>query len=85
MIVKTSRNRGQMFRFLRLLTELQGMEVREKIRAALESARERQDRFAIELWDAALKGFSAPVPVYDMEEQRRKLLHNLDRNAGRYA
>jgi hypothetical protein len=61
------------------------MEVREKMRAALESARERQDAFAIELWDAALKAFSAPVPIYNMEEQRRKLLHNLDNKAGRYA
>lgn len=61
------------------------MELSEKMRARLQDARDRQDAFAAEIWDAALKACSAPIPVYNMEEQRRQLLHNLDRKPRRYA
>ena len=61
------------------------MELSRRMHARLQEARDRQDTFAIELWDAALKAFSAPVPSYDMESQRRQLLQNLDKKSGRYA
>ena len=61
------------------------MDVRDRINRALLQARDRQDAFATEVWSAALAAFSSPVPPYDMEEQRRQLLHNLDRHGGRYA
>jgi hypothetical protein len=64
--------------------ELRAMDVRQKIAGALQQAQERQDTFATEIWNAALSAFSMPIPQYDLEEQRRQLLHNLDRS-GRHS
>ena len=54
------------------------MDLRDRIAGSLQQARDRDDTFAIEFWDAALTACSAPIPAYDMAEQRRQLLHNLD-------
>jgi hypothetical protein len=61
------------------------MEVKQRIARALQQAQERQDAFATEIWLAALLAFSTQAPQYDFDEQRRALLHNLDRDGRNFA
>jgi len=60
------------------------MDIRDRITGSLQQARDRKDALAIEIWDAALTACSAPIPSYNMEEQRSQLLHNLDKKAVRH-
>ena len=47
------------------------MDVQDKLGAKLRQARDRQDRFAIELWAGALAIFAAPVPQYGIPVHQR--------------
>lgn len=56
---------------------------KDKITGELQCAIDqlRTDIVKVEVWASALSVFSAPVPDYDTEAQRKKLPHSLERAA----
>lgn len=53
------------------------MDAKDRIAAALQRARQHNDKLREEILSAALSAFSTPIPEYDLNYQRRQILHSI--------